>query len=275
LVRRARLRRSASPKSRTRMKVVKLTPIQKRIIEMLRENTGAHILDSGDIYGRHWERNQKRDFLKEPVVMVDGYKDGDWSLKVSTYHFLTNHLDVTPESEKLNRDFRRFANRPENKDKPWLAVMEEWMEKLFPDQKTLVDLYGSEDGQITKVDNTYNYDNLLDQVLQYMAFRKGGKDFILLQIHNGCDVRGGYTAPQVFEVSTAGGEGIADWIWDMTNVRASDGKKSWYSDDSGYHWYELDTGKDADISRWRFDVKKGRVINLESGKPIEFSVGWV
>ena len=33
--------------------------LKKKVIEMLQENTGRHMLDSGGAYGRHWERNQK------------------------------------------------------------------------------------------------------------------------------------------------------------------------------------------------------------------------
>jgi hypothetical protein len=45
--------------------------------------------------------------------------------------------------------------------------------------------------------NTYNHENDLDQVLQYVRFAIDGEQFILLQVHTGCDVRGGYTTPVV------------------------------------------------------------------------------
>ena len=41
------------------------------IADMLRENTGKHFLDSGGAYGRHWERNQDRDFSAEPYAEVE------------------------------------------------------------------------------------------------------------------------------------------------------------------------------------------------------------
>ena len=34
------------------------TETQKMLARMLTENTGRNILDSGDAYGRHWEKNQ-------------------------------------------------------------------------------------------------------------------------------------------------------------------------------------------------------------------------
>jgi len=272
-MKRARLKRGANAGKKKRMTSVKMTSIQKRISEMLTENTGTHFLDSGGAYGRHWEKNQKRAFADEPVINVDGSKDGDFTIDISTYHFLTNHLTVSPESEKLNKQFKAFADKPENKDVPYPELMRMWQEELFQKQKQLVDIYGNEDGTMTNVSNSYNDDNLIDQVLQYQFFRKDGHEFAILQIHGGCDVRGGYTAPQVFELSTLLGEGVADWLTHMTDVQASDGVRTFYSDDSGYHWY-ADTGKDPDISKWRYDVRRHNVINTNNNRIIHFSVGW-
>jgi hypothetical protein len=41
------------------------TTLKEKITAMLKENTGIHMLDSGGYGGRHWQRNQKRDFEKE------------------------------------------------------------------------------------------------------------------------------------------------------------------------------------------------------------------
>ena len=49
--------------------------------------------------------------------------------------------------------------------------------------------------------NTYNYASALSQVLQGTYVSINGKDYILLQIHGGCDVRGGYTDAKLFRLS--------------------------------------------------------------------------
>lgn len=49
--------------------------------------------------------------------------------------------------------------------------------------------------------NTYNGEDLLSQVLQYIYFTNQSGEFVVLQIHGGADVRGGYTAPHVFELN--------------------------------------------------------------------------
>jgi hypothetical protein len=45
--------------------------------------------------------------------------------------------------------------------------------------------------------NTYNGECDLDQTLQFNTLGIGGQEYILLQIHCGCDIRGGYTSPIV------------------------------------------------------------------------------
>lgn len=276
MVRRTRLSRTSSKPRSTRMTVVKMSPIQQRVAGMLQEDTGAHFLDSGGAYGRAFQRNQGKDFTKEPQVKIDVYDD-EVTLSRSTFDFLTSNLEVSPSSEKLNSQFKAFLKQPEQaeSDSPdWgTGSMEEFMKKLFPEQGEMsVDFYGEDDGQVGKVDNTYNYDNTLDQTLQYVMFRKDGKTFVLLAVHGGCDVRGGYTTPQVFEMSDP-----EQWVMGMRDFYASDGENNWNSDDAGYHWYGQG-GKaedlDGDIKKqWTLDKAKQKVFSKLNGKEIAFSAG--
>ena len=57
---------------------------------------------------------------------------------------------------------------------------------------------------------------------------------MVLQIHGGCDVRGGYTKPYVFEINDMDYMIIAQYD---INVSCQKCNKSWYSDDSGNNWY--------------------------------------
>ena len=53
---------------------MKYTETNKLVYEMLTENTGSHMGDSGGAYGRHWERNQKRtieDFSNEEEENIE------------------------------------------------------------------------------------------------------------------------------------------------------------------------------------------------------------
>ena len=46
-------------------------------------------------------------------------------------------------------------------------------------------------------ENSYNRDSNLSQVIQYTVYDSG---LVALQVHGGCDVRGGYTAPRIFAI---------------------------------------------------------------------------
>ena len=106
-------------------------------------------------------------------------------------------------------------------------------------------------------------------------FRKDGKTFVLLSVHGGADVRGGYTTPQVFELT--GDEGVADWILGMQDFQAADGDNGWNSDDAGYHWYgQMGDAKDLDgdiKKQWTLDKAKQKVMSKLNGKEVSFSAG--
>jgi hypothetical protein len=171
------------------MNTATTTKTEQIIYEMLTEKTGTHFLDSGGDDGRHWQRNAKKsleDFKAEPYATIDP-KYGDSSL--STFHYLNEHLVF---SEGMNLMLEEFA-----KDYP----EESWRETVA----MFLDALG-----VTKRDesvedarwefNSYNFDQFfVDQCLQGYFFSLGSKDYLALQIHNGADVRGGYTAPKIFE----------------------------------------------------------------------------
>ena len=160
---------------------------------MLKEPTGRHFLDSGSAYGRKWEKNQHRRFEEEPAYRLfiaadDTGKPEEIFVLYDLYHYLIRYLSLDDSTDQLNRCFRRFSNTRPMKDESWLTCMEAFL-------KTKLKVGYS-------INNTYNYSNVLSQVIQYAMFGWGKElsDYIILQIHNGCDVRGGYTDPCVFKV---------------------------------------------------------------------------
>lgn len=221
--------------------------------DMLQENTGAHILDSGSAYGRHWERNRDiKDFRENPKVNVN--IDAEYetvNITVDLFHYLNAFLEVTEDSEKLDIAFNQFAERDRNKDKNWLTLMEDFTQN--------------------RVTNTYNFDNHLSQVISYTTWDPeenkeyiGYHDFILLRIHNGCDVRGGYTKPRVFEFA----QDPEYWTLRMTDQDAicKNCGATWYSDDAGYHWYE---GPEFEFVE---SEPEDKVLCGECGGEVEFNV---
>jgi hypothetical protein len=171
------------------MNTATTTKTEQVLFEMLTENTGTHFLDSGGDDGRKWQRNAKKslqDFKNEPWATIDS-KYGDSSL--STFHYLTERLVF---AEGMNLMFEQFV-----KDYP----DESWRETV----SLFLDALGVTEGDESIEDarwefNTYNFDQfLVSQTMQGYFFYLGSKEYVALQIHNGADVRGGYTAPKIFE----------------------------------------------------------------------------
>ena len=219
--------------------------IEDKIKEMLKENTGVHFLDSGGAYGRNWEKNQNRDFDNEPILEIYAYSDDDVTFSINIYHYLINHLEINDKSEKYNKMFKAFIDKSDNS---YLADIENFAD-LFNNLGTT---------------NTYNFENLLSQVLQYTIFEDNKEDkYIILQIHGGCDVRGGYTEPYIFYLPEM------DYFFiHMYNVFCTDKNgNSWYSDDCGYNWYP-----DNSKHELKFFVKDKKVYDKKTKNELFFNV---
>jgi hypothetical protein len=209
----------------------KLKGIDKVVSEMLKENTGSHFLDSGSAYGRNWERNQKVDFESAPKIFLKFSQYGEGSeieFTRSIYDFLTENLVV---HTSLQRSFSRFCNLEENKGLNWFELEHKYIEKRKEKGLVVGGIYG--DGDPIR-DNTYNHDNVLSQdfVYSYWTDKVFGQ-CILLSVHGGCDIRGGYTRPRAFHCS----DELSIFDYAEGSIYCSgDCKTHWTTDDSS-HWY--------------------------------------
>lgn len=214
------------------------TEVERMLVKMLTENTGASILDSGFAYGRHWERNREvKDFRSLPEVEVTVWKDGQVDALVNIFHYLRAYLDLDDTTKQLNREFDEFEKMPEYDDRSWLKTMEAFVKSL--------ESRGLEYGWTF---NTYNDEyNVLSQIIQGTVFFKDGEDnaYVALQIHNGCDVRGGYTRPRIFRIID-----YDNFFAGMDELCAGCECMHIYSD--GACWYDYDGKKlDALPSNWK------------------------
>lgn len=230
---------------------------EKVLIGMLKENTGIAMMDSGGAYGRNWQRNQGVNFNTIPSVSVDATSVDDIIIEKDVYHFLKEHLDYSEDAHRWNKKFQAY--RRKNSDEYDLGLMED-----FSKEHNDGSAYQTEGGAWNVV-NTYNGESLLSQVLQYTVFGNQGKTYIILQIHGGADVRGGYTDPKIFEV-----EDIDSFVIDQTYVNASDGENHWLSDDAGYHWYYDGSTRDEKPFKDNIEVREGKVYSKLNGKQITF-----
>jgi len=198
------------------------------IAGMLTENTGSHMLDSGGAYGRNWERNQGHKFEDDPEATYDLSEYGT-GITINLYHWLNSRVEY---AEELDKRFQEFAKGMP--DDPWAEIMEKFTEEIGAEGKYNV--------------NSYNGDCLLSQVIQYVVIEDAdGDEYAFLQIHGGCDVRGGYTAPRVFKI----GEEFS--LHD--NARAvfyclnDEGSHMWDTDDAGGHWYAANDEMELEVDK--------------------------
>jgi len=158
---------------------------------MLTESTGTAIADSGGDDGRHWQRNQKKtiqDFIDAPECSLESYhyKDNNWDLipTIDLFHKLTSSLELDSLCDEFN------SMPVDNWNSDYYGVSSEGFEWLEDRGfKAIGEAY-----------NSYNYDSALSQVVQGQQLEYQGDDYLLLQIHNGADVRGGYTDAKLFRV---------------------------------------------------------------------------
>ncbi|MEX0568653.1 MAG: hypothetical protein Q6363_005765 [Candidatus Njordarchaeota archaeon] len=286
------------------------------ISEMLWENTGVHFLDSGGAYGRHWEQNRQiKSFKDTPQVYLDISKLGDGSLWISAsiniFWFLYEFLYIDDFSRKLNRYFDEFAERPENRRLSWWEVLEkftaELQEKGFEGLPFI----------FVERDNTYNFDNYLSQGFYYEMYAVPDRRYepckscefgidkencrecaaegdapiiIVVSIHNGCDIRGGYTKPRFFWLADPYGSGhpyfdffdsmrrifldcdcayiTFSWDFDAYGMKTGDGK---WIDDTSKEEIKEHINKYGLFKFWEIDIKNKRLICRRCGKEVRLS----
>lgn len=158
---------------------------------MFTENTGQHPMDSGGAYGRHWQRAagmEAKDFLAQP----QGKHEIEYeSFTLDLFHYLNSRLSFTAEAELMTNKFRQFVESQDIGDSYYNAgsTMEEFLVS-----------YGIPEDKI-KGYNTYNWDSLLDQGLQFYNWHIDDEapGLVAISLHNGADIRGGYTDFVFFE----------------------------------------------------------------------------
>lgn len=164
------------------------------VASMLKENTGTHFLDSGGANGRHWQRNQERNFEEEPVVFLKFRPEyGEIEFTLNLYHFLVENLEY---DEDLQARYDAWVEENSDGNTSHLADMEGF---IHDEAHGFEGIYGEGN---PFVEYTYNVENALSQDIQFAYFTEGERgnrtEYVLVQVHNGADARGGLTAPKAF-----------------------------------------------------------------------------
>ena len=177
--------------------------IQETIAAMLTENTGTHFLDSGGSNGRAWQQNAGKvvaDFQAQPSATAEIYVR-EWQGKlvaevlpcVNIFHLLTGG---SLELDDLCHEFNAMPVDKWNGDYNGVSLEgSEWLEA-----RGFAMCKESRGGW-----NTYNWGAAHSQVMQgnelTLEGEYGEEKYLLLQIHGGADVRGGYTDARLFKLA--------------------------------------------------------------------------
>lgn len=230
--------------------------IKHIIAAMLTENTGTHMLDSGGDSGRAWQRNAGKvvaDFEAQPTASLEiwvrewnGKLTADLVPTVNVFHKLTSGvLKLDAYCKEYNQrtvdDWGSDLNGVSHSNEEWLeAIGFTWDDR-------------------TCGFNTCNWENNFSQVLQGNIIEREGETYVLLQIHGGADVRGGYTDAQLFKVanyaeewalfSDGCGFSVNDWGDDFLSL-------SWHGE-----WIDADGHSAGDEGLLAFALAAGASLD--------------
>lgn len=158
------------------------------LTKQLLQNTGRAMGDSGDAYGRNFER-----LAKSGIDFNEGLRVDENSVIIPIATYLLNNLDRNKECEKLER---LLLSQLKKLDKEATSLSYSNGDELIE----ILDLIGAENTNGHWY-NSYNFDSDLSQVIQFLRFKLDGTDYVILETHNGCDVRGGYSDGRVYEIT--------------------------------------------------------------------------
>jgi hypothetical protein len=154
------------------------------IAKAFRHNTGKSFLDSGDHYGRHYEKPPITD--ETPLVSIDTWRT-EINATIDTARFLAETCEVDTE---LQNQFDKWVELEENSELNWFEAGETFATEVLG---------------LTQLarDNTYNGENDLSQTYVWEVYAdEDDGDWIynddalmVVYAHTGCDVRGGYAYP--------------------------------------------------------------------------------
>ena len=161
---------------------------------MLTENTGTHFLDSGGTDGRMWQRNAQKtieDFENEDEESYEfDYDNGYLYRTCSVFHYLSQL-----ELDDICNAFNEAQDKTDDEGGDIFYRVERGAEMALNEYADITQMRDF---------NTYNGESDLSQILQGKYILIDDEYYLLLQIHNGADARGGYTKTKLFKLQEEG-----------------------------------------------------------------------
>ena len=211
--------KKASAKAKKPRRPRGMTETQSAIYDMLMEDCGTHMMDSGGDEGRQWQRNRKVTDFRDLLPINYEYEDR-YGLTIHRllFHWLDEWLEYDHgETKKLMRWIRKndqYSNSP--------TAIEDYIMEVY--ERSEDDL---------RTGNTYNDETMISQDFAYTYFTDDENNCkLFISVHGGADIRGGYSNYKVFDLTD-------ECFWLMNDAHMSCSCGGVYTDDS-YHWYNDD-----------------------------------
>lgn len=244
------------------------TKNQKAIYKLLTTSTWSALCDSGGAYGRHWERNQKKsiqDFIREPEIYTelttyqydkdqptehlvqsnfhrtiyhydpkpDRESNTEYSYTISLFHWLNKYFDIANEEQdpfvaKFNRLRKGQHDYMEDRQ-------EEYLESINYQRGDTFNSYNS-DSNLSQV---YTLTPVFPQCEEYNIYEH---QYHLLSIHQGCDVRWGYTIDMMVRIDMDDNYPREDAYWFATYTNdnpTTEDNRLGYSVSNTYDGYRI------------------------------------
>jgi hypothetical protein len=245
--------------------------------EYTRENTGSHFLDSGGASGRHWQQPAP---ARARCVSTDLPDLTEVDCLCGPSINLTAWLaECITEAEDFGASFHEWAAEREGS---WFELVSAWMEGQGYTQAA--------------GDNTYNSQNDFSQDFVYEVWQRpeSGSEWlydddaiVVMFIHTGADIRGGYGRPLFSHASDNTSEHPFPLDWRVKVALSEEGTED--SDpltedngDSPYwdDWYDfVRSCTRAGFEQGRIVIGSdgepvARVVNPDTGHEVEVSFEW-
>jgi len=212
---------------------------------MFTEKVAHSMLDSGSHYGYKHEQNEGIDFDAVDTVSFDAPRVGDTSkdicFTIDAYNYLKGQLTFNEQAEKWNSKIREIRSTCTGDEYPhWTQEVGELLKEWADDE--------CEDITIGEVYNTYNGQSNLSQVLLYSMAQYDRNYYCIMQLHNGCDIRGGYTDAVIFQLDN-------EYTYDNGYLTPEDvyGSIDGINVSTSYSGYSLTSDEDGETVPLKFD----------------------
>lgn len=161
---------------------------------ILKKEVSKWFGDSGAVYGYQYEKNRENGILKGSQI-CDYYRDDeDKECELTPIVPIYDFLEYNCIDTFICNDIQQMIeDRLEEENIDIYSIWEV--------EDIIKDMFNNNGFIEIEWNYTYNYDNVLSQDIQFLTFEHDGLDYVLLQVHNGCDARCGLTRPQVFELN--------------------------------------------------------------------------